>query len=91
MPGEAKPSGIKPKYITILMLVLVAAAVVFWKLQVAPRQKANTYVPKPEQQAPGLGAQVYEQTQNPVAGQVPSTNPFDKPANPIEGSYTNPF
>lgn len=88
----------KSKYIVIIVLALVAAALVYWYIQ---RQKASqkpaVYVaPKTnqaatQQPAQSLGAQVYQQQQNPVSGQVPTTNPFKQTANPIDQSYTNPF
>ncbi len=39
-----------------------------------------------------LGAQVYEQSQNPVKDQVPENNAFkNSSANPVSQSYKNPF
>lgn len=86
----------KPKYVTLLMLLLIAAAAVGVKLwQDKQNEKALVYQPKSKQEQTNepqsLGAQVYVQTQNPVAGQVPSNNPFDDQNNPITDSYTNPF
>lgn len=37
-----------------------------------------------------LGEQIYTQTQNPLEGKLPETNPFAK-LNPFKGVYKNPF
>ncbi|MDE2312249.1 MAG: hypothetical protein KGJ93_04170 [Patescibacteria group bacterium] len=85
----------KPKYVTILFLLLIAAAVVFWKIHI-DLQHRQEVVMQPKAPAvsaapQSLGAQVYQQTQAPAAGQIPNNNPFSQSANPIQQSYTNPF
>ncbi len=49
-------------------------------------------------EAPTLGSEIFEKTQNPLKGKLPDTNPFDDQpnpfgdkTNPIEKAYTNPF
>jgi len=46
----------------------------------------------------GLGAQIFEQAQNPLKNDVPETNPFaadtnpfDAKTNPYKDTYKNPF
>lgn len=75
----------KPKYIVILVLVLLAAGLVFWYWQ-KNQPKPAVFAPNNSQlqTGQGLGAQVYQQQQNPVKNQVPDPNP-------INNSYTNPF
>lgn len=75
----------KPKYIAIIVLVVVAAGLVFWYWQ-KNQPKPAVFVPSNNaaQSSQSLGAQVYEQQQNPVKNQVPDPNP-------INSSYTNPF
>jgi len=81
----------KPKYIAILVLLLLAAGVVFWYEKIH-QPKPQVFAPKEQQPAAqSLGAQVYEQQQNPVQGQIPSSNPFDNSSNPISNTYKNPF
>ena len=85
----------KPKYIVIVALFLLAFGLVFWKLRAdRQNQKPAEFTPKKDQTEPAasLGAEVYEKTQNPVKDEVPRTNPFkDTSTNPIEQSYKNPF
>ena len=45
-----------------------------------------------EPQEEGLGAQIYQQTQNPAKEAVPETNPIKSvKTNPFKDEYTNPF
>ena len=85
----------KPKFIAILALVLLAFGLVFWKVHNdRQNQKPAVFVPKKNQAQPAdsLGAQVYEKQTNPVKDQIPQTNPFkDAKTNPIDQSYKNPF
>lgn len=40
------------------------------------------------QATPGLGAQLYNQAQNPIQNKLPAANPA---VNPLQGVYKNPF
>lgn len=40
----------------------------------------------------GLGASIYEKSQNPIVDKLSETNPFGKaPINPLKAIYNNPF
>ena len=40
----------------------------------------------------GLGASIYEKSQNPIVDKLSETNPFGKaPINPLKAIYANPF
>lgn len=50
------------------------------------------------QEAPTLGSEIFDKTQNQFQGQVPDANPFEtasnpfkKETNPMRAIYTNPF
>lgn len=47
-------------------------------------------VPLTEDEEAGLGAQLFEDVDNP-GGDIPQTNPFEDQANPFEEGETNPF
>ena len=71
----------------VLVVAVIIGAVWFWFFKTEPAEEA-----------PSLGSEIFEKTQNPLEGQVPDTNPFaDQPnpfgdkTNPIEKAYTNPF
>lgn len=80
----------KQKTIVIAVIViLVIAAVGYWYWS---KSKQTS------QEAPTLGSEIFEKTQNPLGGKLPDTNPFDDQpnpfgdkTNPIEKAYTNPF
>ena len=44
-------------------------------------------------QAPSssLGSEIFDQTQNPLGGNVPDSNPFKDQKNPLDAIYKNPF
>ncbi len=57
---------------------------------VIPKNQPITH-PKPTTNTnASLGAQIFQQTQNPIKKKLPDVNPV-KNANPIQGAYTNPF
>ena len=86
------PIKLSPKSLMIIgvvIILLIAGGVGFWYWS------KNRQVPK---EVPTLGSEIFENTQNPLGGKVPDTNPFaDQPnpfgdkTNPIEKAYTNPF
>ena len=43
------------------------------------------------QEAPTLGGEIFEKTQNPIGGKLPDTNPFKNQKNPLDSLYKNPF
>ncbi|MBI2640503.1 MAG: hypothetical protein HYW91_01295 [Candidatus Sungbacteria bacterium] len=81
--------NIKNIAIGVLVLLLLAIGIWYWqKREPAP----------PQEEPAGVGAQIFEKAQNPVADKVPETNPFradlnpfKKETNPLKAIYTNPF
>ncbi|TRZ64172.1 MAG: hypothetical protein D4Q79_02160 [Spirochaetia bacterium] len=69
----------------VIVALLAVAGYFVWK----------SYFPKPAaptQEAPqSLGAQIYENIQNPIENKVPETNPFKAETNPFTNAYKNPF
>lgn len=75
----------------VLVIAVIIGAVWFWFFK-TESSKIQT------QEAPSLGSEIFEKTQNPLGGKLPDTNPFDDQpnpfgdkTNPIEKAYTNPF
>jgi len=71
-----------PKFLIIVGIIislLVIGGVGFW------------YWSKNKQEAPSLGSQIFEKTQNTLEGQVPGANPFKDQKNPLDAIYQNPF
>ena len=70
----------------ILIVVLVAAIAAggFWYWS------KNKQAPS-SQEAPSLGSEIFDKTQNPLEGQVPDANPFKDQKNPLDTIYKNPF
>ena len=76
--------------IGVVITALVIGSFWYWYSQ-------KTSVFAPEEQG-GLGAQIFENVENPIKEELPETNPFsadtnpfDVPANPLENEYKNPF
>lgn len=76
--------------IGVLVLLLIVAGIWYWQSREAP--------PPPQEEPAGVGAQIFEKAQNPVADKVPETNPFEstpnpfkKETNPLKAIYQNPF
>lgn len=87
----------KSKIFVIAAIVIVIAGAGFWYWS---RKKAAT--PKtapalfselsPEKAEDTLGSQILGKTQNPLKGELPPTNPFEKnETNPLKDVYVNPF
>ncbi|TSC74573.1 MAG: hypothetical protein G01um101444_259 [Parcubacteria group bacterium Gr01-1014_44] len=77
----------------VVITLLVAGGIGFWYWS-----KSKQTLPSQTPEAPTLGSEIFEKTQNPIKGQVPDTNPFDDQpnpfgdkTNPIEKAYNNPF
>lgn len=88
----SKLSEIMAKNIIIAIVaiaLLVGASFWYWQ---------NREEVPPKEEPAGIGAQIFEKAQNPVADKVPETNPFEtdlnpfkKETNPLKAIYTNPF
>lgn len=83
--------------IAVAVALVIVAGIVFWY---GPKSKQSPSVPSPQiqelpqdtpQEAPTLGSEIFEKTQNPLKGQVPETNPFKEQKNPFDTIYQNPF
>lgn len=88
-----------------LVVILIVAGLGFWfwpkrKTEVSLPKSAEQRAEQQEQQAEelqenvggGLGASIYEKSQNPIADKLSETNPFGKtPINPLKSIYNNPF
>lgn len=74
----------------IITAIVVIGGIGFWYWQ----NKKTAPPPLPQTKetlAPTLGGTIAEQTQNPVKGKVPETNPFQSQKNPFDAIYKNPF
>ena len=92
--------GNKPKPIVIAaVVILIATGVGFWYWQkkgglgIFPQLSTPTTKElSPAEIEGSLGGQIFEQTQNPLKGKLPPTNPFEKTeTNPLKNVYQNPF
>ncbi len=82
--------------IAIILILLFGGG--FWYWQYSKQAPEPEVSQEPQTSEGGLGAQIFEKAQNPVAGKVPETNPFEadlnpfkKETNPLRAIYTNPF
>ena len=50
----------------------------------------NKQAPSSEEGS-SLGSEIFDQTQNPIEGNVPDANPFKDQKNPLDSLYQNPF
>lgn len=75
--------------IGVVVVLLIVGGVGFWYWSKS-RQALK--------EAPTLGSQIFDKTQNTLQGRVPDVNPFEtasnpfkKETNPIRAIYANPF
>lgn len=72
----------------IILIVLVVAAIIgavwFWFFKTDSSQIQT-------EEAPSLGSEIFDKTQNQLEGQVPDANPFKDQKNPLDTIYQNPF
>ncbi len=91
-------------FIAVGLFVLAVAVGGFWyrsktKTEVVLPKSAEQQEQKPQEPEKlqenvggGLGASIFEKSQNPIVDKLPETNPFGKaPINPLKSVYTNPF
>ena len=89
--------------IAAIVVAVVIAAAGFWywqnkKAAEAPTKPTDSGVEAGVEAKGGLGAEALNKAQNPLANELPATNPFevntnpfkDQP-NPIDKTYQNPF
>lgn len=85
--------------IIIVVLVLVAGGAGFWYWSQKGGQGISPWfsTPTAKELSPAeversLGGRIFEQTQNPLKGKLPPTNPFEETeTNPLKDVYQNPF
>ena len=82
------------KLVAIAIIALVIAGAGYWYFQMSNTPE-DEVAPSAEG---GLGAQIFEQAQNPLKDDIPETNPFaadtnpfDADTNPYKDTYKNPF
>lgn len=84
-------TGSKPKPVVIAAAIIVVAALIgvgiwYWF------GRGIKLPPPGEVRAGGLGAQLYDKSQNPIVDKLPETNPFaERETNPFEETKTNPL
>jgi hypothetical protein len=104
---NSTPNPASKKSLLFIVIGFFALAVIgggFWywsrtKTEVSPSESAERQEQKPQEPEKlqenvggGLGASIYEKSQNPIVDKLPETNPFGKaPINPLKSVYTNPF
>lgn len=85
--------------VVIAVVIIGGAAFWYWQSRNAvPPTGEPTPAPLAQEEPKGLGAQIFEQTENPTKGEFPEanpfsvdTNPFDANTNPYKDEYKNPF
>ena len=78
----------KERLIILVAVIVLAAGFAYWYFALR-EQPAVFETPVGELEGPAsLGAQIAEEAQNPIKGEVPTVAPQ---VNPIEGLYKNPF
>lgn len=76
----------KQNVILIVIAVVIIVGLAYW------------YLWRQEEKPAGIGAQIFERTENPTKDKFPEanpfaadTNPFDAKTNPYQDQYKNPF
>lgn len=83
--------------ISVIILILLAGGVGFWywsqRKAAAPKTTTALFNQlSPAEAKDTLGGQIIGKTQNPLEGELPPTNPFEKTeTNPLKDVYINPF
>ncbi len=75
----------------VIFLVLIVAAVVAWVVFTKKGEIQTQVNPAPaNNQAGGIGGEIYGKVQNPIANKLPESNVGGN-VNPLDGAYKNPF
>lgn len=79
------------KTIVILIVVLIVSFFAFTHYKKSSEDEQKVEMQKPESQN-SIGSSIYKgiNTENPTKD-MPKSNPFEAPTNPISNSYENPF
>lgn len=88
----------KISIIGAVAILVIASGVVFWYVSSSQRIEAPlepqtlTKESSVDEAKDTLGGQILGKTQNPLEGELPATNPFEKTeTNPLKDVYKNPF
>ena len=76
----------KPRLILLAVLVaaLIAAGVWYWLQKRAEVREAPEEAPAAAEVKEGVGAEVFEKSNNPLSEELPETNPFNVDTNPFK-------
>lgn len=83
----------KKTIVIAIFLVVLVAAVVAWVVFSKGKEiqtQTQTNPAKTNNQASGIGGEIFQKIQNPVAGKLPESNVGGN-VNPLSGAYKNPF
>ena len=79
----------KQLYTSIGIAIVVLIGIGVWYFQMKNASEIPGAIPREEA---SLGAQLFEESANPVKENLPETNPFEQVnTNPIDKIYKNPF
>lgn len=84
----------KELLVSLIVVVVAAAGFGVWYWQKVQSEQENTPTGNEEPIAPqpaGLGAELFDRSQNPLNEKMPETNPFANETNPMKDVYKNPF
>jgi len=89
MDFKSKPT----LFIVVIAVILAVAGFWYWQSKKsAPTTSAPDEISTREKVVGGLGANIFEKSQNPISDKLPETNPFGKvEINPLKSIYNNPF
>ena len=77
----------RSKFLIIIIVVIIAAlAGGYWYWSRSDQASSPS-----SEEAPTLGSEIFDKTQNPLGGKLPDTNPFKDQKNPFDTIYKNPF
>ncbi len=81
----------KQTIIIVIFLVILVAAVVTWAVFFrGGKVEPQTNPSGTNNQASGIGGEIYDKVQNPIANKLPESSVGGN-VNPISGAYKNPF
>ena len=81
----------KQAIVIVIFLIILVAAVVAWVVFTKKGEIQTQSSPTgTENQASGIGGEIFQKVQNPISDKLPEANPTQN-LNPLEGAYNNPF
>ena len=76
---DKKPVPVQTIIVVIVILLVLGVGYWYWSKKQA------------SEEAPSLGSEIFDKTQNPLGGKLPDTNPIKDQKNPFDTIYKNPF